>query len=174
MKWIILVGFFQPLDHSSSNSFVRAIDNHIQEKKTENFGSCLSLEDTIRFFKRNNKVTNSFEEDKLPIKVSDGTEIIRYSYSPDSPLKGSPLSVYIVKNGGHGWPEGIQYMSRSLVGVSSGNLNACQTIIDFFRNCLTTCPISHDLSPESSSSSSLSSSLSSSSSSSSSSSWSLF
>jgi polyhydroxybutyrate depolymerase len=40
--------------------------------------------------------------------------------------------VYTIEGGGHTWPGGVQYLPVSLVGRTSANLDATETIWAFF------------------------------------------
>lgn len=67
----------------------------------------------------------------LPNIANDGTTIKLESYLNGS--NGSEVLSYIVLNGGHTWPQGPQYLSESIVGKVSQDMNACETIWSFFR-----------------------------------------
>lgn len=66
----------------------------------------------------------------LPAAVNDDTSVVRKVYP--SCNRGADVVLYDVVNGGHAWPEGWQYFPVSLVGKTTGNLNANQVILDFF------------------------------------------
>jgi polyhydroxybutyrate depolymerase len=40
---------------------------------------------------------------------------------------------YTVQGGGHAWPGGLQYLPVSVVGKSSGQMDASQVIWAFFK-----------------------------------------
>ena len=68
----------------------------------------------------------------LPVKVDDGTSVIKEEYiNPSNNLRVIGFSII---NGGHTWPGGSQYLPKFVIGPVSGNLDACEVIWDFFRN----------------------------------------
>jgi polyhydroxybutyrate depolymerase len=67
----------------------------------------------------------------IPDKAGDGTTIIKAEYTNSA--NGMQVIGYTVNNGGHTWPGGSQYLPRFLIGKTTKNLNACQTIWDFFK-----------------------------------------
>lgn len=66
----------------------------------------------------------------LPVRVNDGTSVIKEEY-----LGGNGLKVvgFTIVNGGHTWPEGTQYLPRFVIGPLSHNLDACEEIWKFFK-----------------------------------------
>jgi polyhydroxybutyrate depolymerase len=67
----------------------------------------------------------------LPDTAHDGTSIVKEEYiNPSNNLK---VIGYTINNGGHTWPGGWQYMPKFIVGKTTRNLNACQTIWEFFK-----------------------------------------
>jgi polyhydroxybutyrate depolymerase len=67
----------------------------------------------------------------LPDIAHDGTNIVKEEYSNQD--NGLKVIGYTINNGGHTWPGGWQYMPRFIVGKTTGNLNACEAIWDFFK-----------------------------------------
>jgi polyhydroxybutyrate depolymerase len=64
--------------------------------------------------------------------ANDGTSIGLERYTGcDS---GSEVAFYRVTNGGHTWPGGSQYLPVILVGKTSRDLNASDTILAFFKS----------------------------------------
>jgi polyhydroxybutyrate depolymerase len=63
--------------------------------------------------------------------AEDGTkvQIEEYTSGPDNP----GVIFYMVKNGGHTWPGGKQYMPTAWVGITSQTFNASQVIWQFFN-----------------------------------------
>lgn len=66
----------------------------------------------------------------LPDLANDGTTIKRRVFSGGT--GGSEVVSYVILNGGHTWPQGYQYLSESIVGKTSQDINACEVIWDFF------------------------------------------
>ena len=67
----------------------------------------------------------------LPTLVNDGTSIQRSTYAGCK--SGVQVIFYNVIGGGHCWPDGLQYLPRAIIGVTSRNLDASATIWQFFR-----------------------------------------
>lgn len=47
----------------------------------------------------------------------------------------APVEHYIVKNGGHAWPDGDEFMSPRLMGLVCRHFSANQVALDFFERC---------------------------------------
>ncbi|MBS1530004.1 MAG: phospholipase [Bacteroidetes bacterium] len=68
---------------------------------------------------------------KLPVHVYDHTSVIREEYSNGY---GAEVVGYTIVGGGHTWPDGPQYLPKMIIGPVTHNLDACETIWDFFKN----------------------------------------
>jgi len=68
----------------------------------------------------------------IPDSSHDGTEVFKQEYVNKS--TGLKVISYSIGNGGHTWPGGRQYFPEFIIGKTTRNLNACQTIWDFFKN----------------------------------------
>jgi polyhydroxybutyrate depolymerase len=67
----------------------------------------------------------------IPDVAHDGTSLVKEEYhNPKNNLK---VISYTVNNGGHTWPGGWQYFPKFIVGKTTHNLNACETIWEFFK-----------------------------------------
>lgn len=67
----------------------------------------------------------------LPDISNDGTTIKQRVYSGGT--NGSDVVSYVVLNGGHTWPQGLQYLPESIIGKTSQDLNANEVIWTFFK-----------------------------------------
>lgn len=67
----------------------------------------------------------------IPDNAHDGTEVYKQQYT--NKANGLKVVSYSISNGGHTWPGGWQYFPKFIVGKTTHNLNACQTIWDFFK-----------------------------------------
>lgn len=67
----------------------------------------------------------------IPDSANDGTIIIKSDYKRTD--KTSEVIGYKVNNGGHTWPQGLQYQSVSVIGKTTQNMNANQVIWTFFK-----------------------------------------
>ncbi|MFD0749086.1 alpha/beta hydrolase family esterase [Mucilaginibacter calamicampi] len=65
--------------------------------------------------------------------AGDGTKIFKQEYV--NKVNGLKVISYTIENGGHTWPGGRQYFPKFIIGKTTHNLNACQTIWDFFKTC---------------------------------------
>ncbi len=68
----------------------------------------------------------------IPDKSGDGTSIDVRTYS--GCRGGAEVQDYVITNGGHAWPGGMQYFGERLVGKTSKNIDASELIWRFFSN----------------------------------------
>jgi polyhydroxybutyrate depolymerase len=67
----------------------------------------------------------------LPDIVSDGTTITETKYT--NQVTGTAVVSYKIVNGGHTWPQGLQYLPETTIGKTSQDMNANEVIWTFFR-----------------------------------------
>jgi polyhydroxybutyrate depolymerase len=67
----------------------------------------------------------------LPDISADGTTIKERRYTGGR--NGSEVVSYVILNGGHTWPQGLQYLSELLIGKTSQDMNGCEVIWQFFK-----------------------------------------
>jgi polyhydroxybutyrate depolymerase len=67
----------------------------------------------------------------LPDISSDGTTITQTKYVGG--ISGSEVVGYEIANGGHTWPQGLQYAPESIIGKTSQDMNANEVIWTFFK-----------------------------------------
>lgn len=67
----------------------------------------------------------------LPDIANDGMTVKQRLYSGGT--NGSEVVGYVVQNGGHTWPQGFQYLSESVIGPTSQDMNANEVIWAFFK-----------------------------------------
>ncbi|MGE0493912.1 MAG: PHB depolymerase family esterase [Vulcanimicrobiota bacterium] len=91
----------------------------------------LSTEKTLAIFRRRNGCSQSPDSVRAIDAPGDNTSVTRTSW-PSS--KGAPVVLYEIKNGGHTWPSGPQYLPVSMVGEVSRDLNAADEIWIFFSS----------------------------------------
>lgn len=89
-------------------------------------GPLLSVPKTIEFWANKNGCGNKAQETKIADKARDRTSTVKIEFCSDAIL-------YKVINGGHTWPGGNQYAPEFLIGKTSQDFNATQTIVDFFK-----------------------------------------
>lgn len=69
---------------------------------------------------------------KLPDISDDGTTVTESIYRGDT-ARAVVVSM-VIKNGGHTWPGGKQYLPKKYIGVVCHDINGCQVIWDFFKD----------------------------------------
>jgi polyhydroxybutyrate depolymerase len=95
-------------------------------------GIALSHSQAVDVWKTNNNCgaaavsTNVINNDP-----NDGTSITERKYVNAN--NGVEVVSYIVTGGGHTWPQGSQYLPESIIGKTSQDMNANQTIWSFFK-----------------------------------------
>lgn len=102
---------------------------HFFRKK---LGKIISVPQTIDFWVARNgcspepQITN--EPDTDP---DDGTRVQKSVYGQCA--DGADVVLYEIKGGGHTWPGGYQYLPEFLIGKTNRDLNASETIWNFFN-----------------------------------------
>ena len=89
----------------------------------------LSAEDSAKEWARLNHCSEKPSESKLPALPGGGKDTKVYLF--DGCQENAQVALYGVKNGGHTWPGGEQYMTDNEVGKTSHALNANETIWSF-------------------------------------------
>jgi polyhydroxybutyrate depolymerase len=92
-------------------------------------GTSASVPEIMRWWARHNGCSPEPSIEHLPGEVEDGTRIRRETWG------GSPSEVvlYAIEGGGHAWPNGYQYLPESVIGRTTRNLDASQTMWAHFR-----------------------------------------
>jgi polyhydroxybutyrate depolymerase len=91
----------------------------------------LSAQQTVAMWAGNDKCAPSTTSNMLAhIAPDDGTGVTQMTYPRCA--AGTNVVFYRVAGGGHAWPGGPQYSSKALIGTASQQLDASQTIVDFF------------------------------------------
>lgn len=89
----------------------------------------LSAEGSAKEWARMNRCSEKPGESKLPPLQEGGKDTKVYLF--DGCQENAQVALYAVKNGGHTWPGGEQYMSEKEIGRTSKDLNANETIWSF-------------------------------------------
>jgi polyhydroxybutyrate depolymerase len=102
----------------------------------KDMGEVVSTPETALFWAEANgckkEPTTTFMPD---IDPDDGTRVIQMDYPHCYP--GVEVKLYSIENGGHSWPNSPQdqrYLPESIIGKVSRDLDANQTLWDFFNN----------------------------------------
>lgn len=95
------------------------------------FGGLMSVPDMIEFWTNHNQCGSarpyiSNEPDRDP---KDGTRVRREAYGS----MGREVILYRIENGGHTWPGGLPYAPSGMAGKVSQDINASETLWQFFR-----------------------------------------
>jgi polyhydroxybutyrate depolymerase len=89
------------------------------------------LAQTAAFWRKSDGTSAQLAVENLPDQAHDGTSVRREIYTGGK--QGTEVVVYVIEGGGHTWPGGPQYLPAFLIGKASRNLDATQTIWDFFK-----------------------------------------
>ena len=96
-------------------------------------GIVLSVPESVLFWVAHNNCSTPPNSTLLPdIDPTDHTWVQREIYANGS--KNTQVILYTIYNGGHTWPDGIQYLPESLIGKTTHDINANTVIWDFFSN----------------------------------------
>ena len=102
---------------------------HIFRKK---LGKIISVPQTIDFWVARNGCSPNpqirMEPDADP---EDGTSVQKSVYGQCT--DGADVVLYEIKGGGHTWPGGYQYLPEFLIGKTNRDLDASETIWNFFK-----------------------------------------
>lgn len=94
-------------------------------------GFILSHSQTIDKWVALNKCNSNPVITDLPDIANDGTTIKQSVYGNGT--NGAEVVSYIIDNGGHTWPQGLQYLSEAIIGKTSQDMNGCEVIWSFFK-----------------------------------------
>jgi polyhydroxybutyrate depolymerase len=62
----------------------------------------------------------------------DGCQVRPFAYS--GCREGTGVSLYRIENGGHTWPDGLQYLPKRMVGPVCRDIHGADVIWEFFKN----------------------------------------
>ncbi len=101
----------------------------------QSYGTVVSMNDTVSYWTTHNNCST------MPVKTylsdedpTDGCRVVSYYYGNGT--DGTAVLYYIIKGGGHTWPDGGKYLYESLVGKICYDFNACDHIWGFFQRYL--------------------------------------
>jgi len=102
---------------------------HFLRKK---LGKIISVPQTIDFWVARNGCSPEPQITKEPdTDPDDGTRVQKGVYGQCA--DGADVVLYEIKGGGHTWPGGYQYLPEFLIGKTNRDLNASETIWNFFN-----------------------------------------
>jgi polyhydroxybutyrate depolymerase len=94
-------------------------------------GEAASTVQTVSLWRDLNKCSSTAVQTEINPEI-DGTSITLERYTGCA--SGSEVAFYKVTDGGHTWPDGSQYLPMIIVGKTSRDLNASETMLTFFKN----------------------------------------
>jgi polyhydroxybutyrate depolymerase len=94
-------------------------------------GVIASTSQTVNLWRDLNKCSSAAKVSEIN-PANDGTSINLERYTGCA--SGSEVAFYKVTNGGHTWPGGLQSLLEIIVGKTSRDLNASETMLAFFKN----------------------------------------
>ncbi len=96
------------------------------------FGKVLSTQDTLKFWVERNRCSPSTPLVKAwDENQEDGTRVRRQVYGECG--DDAEVVLYTIEGGGHTWPGGYQYLPEWVIGKTSLEIDANETIWRFFR-----------------------------------------
>ena len=116
------------LIHGTADTFVPELGGTMTKG---NGGVIASTTQTVALWRDLNKCSSTVRASEIN-PANDGTSITLERYTGCA--SGSDVAFYKVVNGGHTWPGGSQYLPVIIVGKTSRDLNASETILAFFKN----------------------------------------
>ncbi len=93
-------------------------------------GQILSAKDSFDFWVRLNQINTAPRNVSFPDRVNDGTKVELLSAKEGN----RAVQLVTIVGGGHTWAGGIQYAPVFIIGVTSQEIDASQTIWRFFSN----------------------------------------
>jgi len=93
-------------------------------------GEILSHGAAVQRFTAMNHCSSDPARKHIPDTTNDGTSVDIAIYSGCA--SGAEVRSYAILNGGHTWPGGVSYLPGLIIGKTSSNLNASETIWEFF------------------------------------------
>jgi polyhydroxybutyrate depolymerase len=115
------------LIHGTADTFVPEAGG--QMTKGEG-GLILSVNDTVSLWRNINACDNTPTSSMID-PANDGTSVTLERYT--NCKAGSEVAFYKVMNSGHTWAGGLQYLPELIIGKTSRDINASQTIWAFFK-----------------------------------------
>lgn len=99
------------------------------------FGRVMSAKESVLFWVRNNGCSEDPVISQMPDKdPEDGTLVQKKMFSDGK--NQSEVILYTIRNGGHTWPGGYQYLGKWIVGRTCMDMDATEVIWEFFEKHL--------------------------------------
>lgn len=98
-------------------------------KKSTSKTEFASAEASVEYWRRFNDCDEIFLEDRLPVRVNDGTRVTRRVW--DGGLSNSSVALYTIDGMGHTWPGRKTRLTH--LGPMTGNICASRVMWEFFE-----------------------------------------
>jgi len=96
------------------------------------FGMVLSVHESVMFWVKNNGCSpDPIITDVTDKDPNDGARVQKQQFT--NGRNNSEVILYTIRNGGHTWPGGYQYLGEWIVGRTCRDLNATEVIWEFFE-----------------------------------------
>ncbi len=99
------------------------------------YGKVISIPDTVQYRVTNNQISTEPDISYLPDNDPNDGCIVRCEKYTGG-LDSSKVIFYSIEGGGHTWPNGPQYFSKSIIGKVCKDFDANIVIWDFFKDII--------------------------------------
>lgn len=94
-------------------------------------GLVLSVDATTSFWARRNACGGPGVSQTLPMRARFDPTRVKATQWRDC-RDGSAVALYRIEGGGHAWPGGQQYLPKIFIGLASRQMDASETMVQFF------------------------------------------
>lgn len=95
-------------------------------------GRIVAAEETVRLWAKQLGCRREARQEALPDRADDDTRVFREVFRN---CRGrNRVALYTIRGGGHTWAGGEQYLGKFLIGRTSRDFSASQTIWEFFKS----------------------------------------
>jgi polyhydroxybutyrate depolymerase len=94
-------------------------------------GPIFSHDSTVNWWVREGGCAGARSERTIADSAGDGTTVTEGKYGLGD--QRTEVTDYVIRNGGHTWPGGWQYLPVFMVGKTTRNLDASEVIWAFFQ-----------------------------------------
>jgi len=98
--------------------------------KPSSGGFILSAFESVMLWAKQNSCDTIPIEADMPDLYDDETTVTLFDYENGN----KSVQMYVVNNGGHGWPGGSQYLPKSVIGIRTKDIDATEVIWQFFKD----------------------------------------
>ncbi len=92
----------------------------------------VATDEAVRKWAEHNGCQRKAVTEVLPDKnPNDGCRVRKFTYSKGK--AGTDVVLYRIEGAGHTWPDGLQYMSETVIGKVCRDINGAEVIWEFFK-----------------------------------------